>query len=458
MRNYKLLFFSSLLALACAEEEVGPVLMDSDSFEAPSIINETTRPSEVFALEDFPETYEVLQWERTNYGGINLSTTYVVEIDKTEDFDAPKTLMTTSADSALITVENINNAMISLGLPPFEEATAYIRLKSTVNGTTDTLYTDALYSGVITRSATTFQSSECGKFCTIGIIGSATPGGWDTDTDMRLADATRVDKSIWTTIIFLTGGNQVKFRASDAWTDNWGGTSFPSGTGAAGGADITVNASGYYKVTFNEDNLAYSFTLLSTPTYTTIGIIGSGTPGGWDSDTNLTQDGGDPHVWTGTVALTEGEAKFRANDDWANNWGSTTYPSGFGIGNGANIPVKAGTYAVRFNDATGEYQFMPVASATPYTTVGIIGSATPGGWDNDTDMTKNPSNPFLWSKIFTLTEAEAKFRAENGWDVNWGASAFPGGISSAGGANIPTKAGTYFVTFNTGTGEYYFLK
>jgi hypothetical protein len=64
----------------------------------------------------------------------------------------------------------------------------------------------------------------------------------------------------------------------------------------------------------------------------------------------------------------------------------------------------------------------------------------------------------MWSKIITLTDGVTKFRADDGWDVNWGASDFPGGIGAAGGPDIPTKGGTYFVTFNTGTGEYYFLK
>jgi hypothetical protein len=317
---------------------------------------------------------------------------------------------------------------------------------------------DPVFSAPIVRKATTFQSSECGTYCTIGIIGDATKGGWDKDTDMRLADATRVDRETWTTIVYLEGGKKVKFRASDSWDTNWGATAFPEGTGTAGGPDIPVPTSSYYKVTFNAETGAYTFTQLATPTFTTVGIVGSATAGGWNTDTDLTKDANDPHVWTGTVTLTDGAAKFRANDDWANNWGSATYPSGFGTGGGPDIPVKAGTYFVRINDATGEYAFMPSNRSNPYAKLGIVGSATSGGWDTDTDLTSDASNPFLWSKIVTLTDGESKFRADDGWDVNWGASEFPGGVGSAGGPNIPTKGGTYFVTFNTGTGEYYFLK
>jgi hypothetical protein len=107
---------------------------------------------------------------------------------------------------------------------------------------------------------------------------------------------------------------------------------------------------------------------------------------------------------------------------------------------------------------SGQYFFMPTNRATPYTALGIIGDATAEGWDADTDLIQDPANPFLWSKSVTVTDGETKFRAEDDWAVNWGASSFPGGVGAQDGPNIPVKAGTYFVTFNTGTGEYYFLK
>lgn len=457
MKNLKKLgfitFFFTVLFFSCAVEEVGPILGDSSTFEAPVIQNPATRDAVVFTEENLNQEFEEFQWERTNYG-INLSTDYALEIDKSEDFDDPRVLATSTSDKVTVTNERLNNVMLSMGLPAFEESTVYMRLRSAING----YESEPLYSNVVTREVTTFQSSECGNFCTVGIIGSATPGGWDVDSDLRLADPERVDKSTWTTIVYLTAGDEVKFRANDAWDVNWGDTGFPTGTGTADGPNIPIPTSGFYKVVFNDETGDYTFTLQNTPVYNTIGIIGSATAGGWDADTDLTQDPDDPHVWTGTVTLTEGEVKFRADDDWADNWGSDTYPSGYGVGGGPNIPVPAGTFAVRFNDATGYYAFMPVANAQPYATVGIIGDATTGGWDEDTDLIQNPSNPFLWSKIVTLTEAEAKFRADNDWAVNWGGSDFPGGIATQDGPNIPTREGSYFVTFNSGTGEYYFLR
>ena len=51
-----------------------------------------------------------------------------------------------------------------------------------------------------------------------------------------------------------------------------------------------------------------------------------------------------------------------------------------------------------------------------------------------------------------------KFAADGGWDVNWGAEAFPLGIGVQGGKNIRYKKGTYTVFFNDILGIYYFIE
>jgi hypothetical protein len=49
--------------------------------------------------------------------------------------------------------------------------------------------------------------------------------------------------------------------------------------------------------------------------------------------------------------------KFRAEDDWAVNWGAEDFPVGTGTQDGPNIPVTAGTYAISLVTDTGEYAF-----------------------------------------------------------------------------------------------------
>lgn len=453
IRRYTVaLIIGATFLVRCAEDKVLPVLGDASTFTAPVLANNATGTPVELLPENASSVFETFEWERTDYG-IQLSTNYVLQVDVDESFSNPRSLAETSSSSVNVTVEQFNNAMLALGLPGFEESTVNLRIRSTINGYGG----EPLYSQVIARTATTYQNSECGTYCTVGIIGTATAGGWDTDTDMHLADPTKADKFTWTVTTYLNAG-ELKFRAADDWPVNWGADAYPTGTGTPDGPNIPIPDAGYYKITFDDTSGDYVITALNNTPFATVGIIGSATAGGWDSDTDLVQDPGNPRVWTGTVTLIDGAAKFRADDDWANNWGGSSYPSGYGITGGPDIPVKAGTYAVWFNDASGEYFFMPENRSTPYSALGVIGDGTPGGWDTDTDLIQSPANAFLWSKSVTLTNGEAKFRADDDWAVNWGASPFPGGVGAQDGPNIPVKEGTYFVTFNTGTGEYYFLR
>ena len=53
----------------------------------------------------------------------------------------------------------------------------------------------------------------------IGIIGPAQAGGWDTDTDMTYDSTT----GAWVAKGVALGADEFKFRANDAWAINWGG-------------------------------------------------------------------------------------------------------------------------------------------------------------------------------------------------------------------------------------------
>lgn len=302
-----------------------------------------------------------------------------------------------------------------------------------------------------------YNFTEKVDFEFIGLIGDATPGGWSVDTDLS-KDAANPD--LWKADVQLTNGS-VKFRANHAWDVNWGGTTFPEGTGVPGGDNITVTE-GKYRVSFNTNTLAYKFQKLEN--YTKISLIGNAVPGGenWDKDLDLTQSTEDEIIWKGTYELLKGEAKFRANHDWAINWGAAEFPTGKGVQDGANIPIEAGRYKITFNSLTGDYNF---EAFVVYDKIGIIGKNGPtGNWSDDTFMTISPSNDQVWTiKGAKLTTADTtqsdngiKFRANAAWTVNWGARAFPTGTGTQDGPNIWCKEGTYDVVFNTLTGEYVF--
>lgn len=280
-------------------------------------------------------------------------------------------------------------------------------------------------------------------YSTIGIIGDATPNGWDSDTDLM---QNPTNPSLWSANITFTDG-VAKFRAEDDWPVNWGSLDFPMGVGVQDGDDIPVVA-GEYNVTFNSATGEYNF---GSPIaiYNTIGIIGDALPTGWDSDLDMVQNIAQPDEWSIEITLIDGSLKFRADDDWAVNWGDGGFPTGTGTMGGDNIPVFTGTWEVLFNATTGVYSFTPVS-------IGIIGSALVGGWDTDEDMDCSAAQGNFWTTQKDLADGDVKFRKNDDWPVNWGSADFPIGVGTQDGDNIPVPAGLYDISINTATGDYVF--
>ena len=83
-------------------------------------------------------------------------------------------------------------------------------------------------------------------------------------------------------------------------------------------------------------------------------------------------------------------------------------------------------------------------------TIGIIGDATADGWNSDVDMTTE--DYVVWTATdVVLTDATIKFRANDGWDVNWGGSA---DNLQPNADNIPVTAGTYDITLDFSKAPY----
>jgi len=227
-----------------------------------------------------------------------------------------------------------------------------------------------------------------------------------------------------------------KFATDNTWSTNYGDDG-ADGNLEPGGANI-VSAAGYYKVNVDLAGSPYTYTAVKTDW----GVIGDATPGSWDTSSDLTYDPA-TQTWRGVVHMTAGSFKFRANNGWDINYGSSTADENLNPG-GDNIS----------NDVEADYDFT-LDLSTPHmykysaNRWGIIGDATPGGWDTDTNMTWDATN-----KVFTVTAdllggKQFKFRANDGWTVNLG-----GSLSELvqDGSNIDiAEDGNYTITLNTMT-------
>lgn len=392
------------------------------------------------------QTAATFTWNK-GFSGFSGVITYQLQYAKGgTSFATPTTIDVTGLSKSFTHLE-LNNIALGYSIAPSVSGNVDFRIKATnelnvVN-----------FSTVVTVAVTPYVATN-----SVGIIGAATPGGWGADTDMYRPDASK--PSEWQVIVKLTGGQNLLFIEDDKFDTKWG-------VGGKGGADIPIANSGYYLAKLNVATGVYSFTPVSVPSIPNgLSLTGDGI-GGWGVDTNLTQSGTDANVYTGTVNLTVGSVKFRHTGDWGINWGGSAgdndpanYPSAWGKNNGGNIRINtAGTYFVWINIATGEYAFGPTNRSTPYTQIGLIGDATPGNWNTDTFMRKNPSNPFKWSMKVNLVAGKALFRANSDWGIKWADKAFPNGIGLSNGSDIEgITQGTYQVTLNTLSGEYTFTK
>ena len=150
--------------------------------------------------------------------------------------------------------------------------------------------------------------------------------------------------------------------------------------------------------------------------------------------------------------------------NWDNQWGMSDAGFVKNDGGSGNITVEAdGYYCIRLNTLTDELVIEPIDSPVGvYSQIGMPGNYQPGdGWDVNGNlmnaMSTSVENHDWYLMSVTYPDAELKFAADGGWDVNWGKGDFPYGIGEQGGANIPVKAGTYNVFFNDILGTYNFI-
>ncbi len=143
----------------------------------------------------------------------------------------------------------------------------------------------------------------------------------------------------------------------------------------------------------------------------------------------------------------DGEYKFLSpKPDGSFDWGTTDWGddgsfSGLLAVGGGNASATTGYYLLKANTGLLTYSQTPMSW-------GIIGSATPTGWDSDTDLVYDPATKTL-SIVMNLTAGnEIKFRANNGWDTNFGDDGLDGTLEP-GGANIMVaNSGMYLITLD----------
>ena len=196
---------------------------------------------------------------------------------------------------------------------------------------------------------------------------------------------------------------------------------------------IVIPGAGTWIVTLDMNNLSYS---VGKPI-----LYMAGDANGWDHSDVLNSDDG-VH-FTGYMYLNQNGFKFSTQP----NWDGTSY--------GADFDTAPGAGNIVITEDAGFYQVDVDLSAKTYTltpfTIGIIGSATPTGWDGDTNMTYNPEERCWELKNVELTDGEMKFRHTNDWSLSWGGEL--DNLTTQNGPNIAVAAGTYDIKLKVNWAE-----
>ena len=246
--------------------------------------------------------------------------------------------------------------------------------------------------------------------------------------------------------------NYFKFYEGSKWdaTGNWdvinkgvlgcekdgcedaSGTIYYTGDSWGTPQTMVIAGKGTWIVTLDMNNLSYS---VGKPI-----LYMAGDANGWKQIDVLNSNDG--VNFTGYMYLNQNGFKFSTQP----NWDGTNYGADFDTAPDAGnivITEEAGFYQVDVDLSAKTY------TLTPFT-IGIIGSATPKGWDGDTEMTYNPEERCWELKNVELTDGEMKFRHTNDWNLNWGG---PLDALVHDGDNIAVAAGTYDIKLEVNWAE-----
>jgi hypothetical protein len=441
------LFTISLLlfTFTSCEDDAQLTSLEPISFSAPI---EATPNSILLSTDNNFESVITVSWSEVRFP-INAPVTYTLAIDVAADTfgndgwsNAIRIPVGEDALSTSLLGTNLNDYAADLGLAPDVEGELMFRVEA---------YMDRyVYSEPIAIQVTPYVEEIA--FGEIYIPGSY--NGWDPSTASKLsAIATGVYQGYLT--VSTPQGLGFKITPEQNFDVFYGLNASGNLTLGADG-DLSVPSFGSYQITVNLNTLSYTILPYSW------GIIGPATPSGWDADTDMVYNY-TTQKWEYTGLLAAGALKFRLNNTWTINYGTESGNSGeiengevYLDNPGAHTIIEAGFYKVSFSVNPNEPAIAIYSVSKVAYSWGIIGDATPGGWDADTDITYDFASS-NWKFTGNLVPGALKFRLNNEWTVNYGTEDGNSGNIVSGtmyldnpGAHSIIEAGNYEVTFSVG--------
>jgi starch-binding outer membrane protein SusE/F len=386
-----------------------------------------------------------VSWTKPDYG-FDAAPSYTIFVDKKgNNFAKPYVVSVGSDLKKTFKTIDFNTAIVNqLGVAPNVATDLEVKVEGLLGAATK-------FTSTVMSLKTTAYLEKYDPTTSWGIVGDATPNGWN-GPDLPMYKLQGATNTMVAYVSLIDG--QIKFRRNNDWAVNLGSSGTvepdltPAGTLAANGKNLGVKK-GMYKITVDTIANKYKIEAFSW------GVVGDATANGWTGpDQAMTYDA-TADVWRAVITVIDGQIKFRQNNAWDNNFGAvgTVEPAPIGTGGalvagGKNFGVKKGTYLVTLdlsNATAPKYTF------APFKTWGLVGDATPNGWNGPDLQFSYDFNTKKWVlNNVVLTAAQVKFRENNDWANNFGAAGTvepapigTGGTLVSGGKNFGVAAGTW---------------
>jgi len=361
----KLIFLTSFILVmgACDEKEM--IVPDENA-----VFSFELSENELVLSEANADTEAVtVIWSEPDFG-FNAAISYKIHFDFLGgDFASSEYIPAGDDLSKVVLVNEINAALIDLGITPFELTDIDVRVEAELSDS----------SSIMSNSQTMSISAYPSEYPSLYLVGDATAAGWDPDNNNypMFKDPDQNGLNVYTG--YFNAGSVKLVETKGQWQPQWGKGASDGvlagnpGTQADDPDVIAIPSAGYYTLQVDLINLTYSveaFDESVAPDYLTIGVLGQATPTGWGSDTDMTQSSFDSHIWYMNLNMNQSEGgdcdcgfKFRADDDWAVNWGGNQNPPtlnhGICVLGGKNIGVpETAEYLMFFNDIDGRYFYI----------------------------------------------------------------------------------------------------
>lgn len=433
-------------------------------YSDPSVFT-STQTAVTLALATANTSSLTFNWSRS-FNGYNGIVTYTLQYDSaTKNFASPhETLVGASLLTKGMTQGEMNATALAEGIPGGNLGKLEYRIKA------QTAQGAIVYSNAV---AVTIQSYlPILRFYLAGsfqVAGGYGPDNWTPATGPEFIRDLRssVFNDMYYMYIYLPAGSEFKVTQGRSWDVNYGGS---AGALSTGGANLSVGAAGYYRISINRTTLRYDIR------EGRMGFVGNATGANWDPPTTFpgyAMGAAGTNLFVGlTVLANSGEWKMIDNNAWNNGSNAVDETRSYGTAgasgslietNGPNFaaPSTAGRYRVIWDgrDVNGvKYEMSPA------TEMRVVGNGINGvnDWDPPTSPAMTYSGNGVWTIVISLkANMDIKFVAGNAWGAfdyedNSGGTQATGvarKIKWEGGDNFktPTTAGTYTITLNEHT-------